>query len=198
MRKLDIPESTVYSSVELLTIEGCEQLFRYRLRAEEEGRTPDEKHPVHPGIVVAMVIEQMNISQADFARILGVSKALLNQVLHGGRSITLQMALSVEMVTEIPAHVLMRMQADYSLHEARMSILKANKEHIEEEHQQRMAEVAENFERFIKMLAQPYHGNTAAWWQSHQAYYPPRISEIADHIKGEIKYRQEHKKFETK
>jgi len=51
--------------------------------------------PVHPGEVLADVLEDIEMTQTRFAEILGVSRRSVNQIILGQRPITVDMAIRI-------------------------------------------------------------------------------------------------------
>lgn len=51
--------------------------------------------PSHPGEVIADTLETVNISQTQFAQMLGVSRRTVNQIIQGHRPITVDMAIRI-------------------------------------------------------------------------------------------------------
>ena len=69
---------------------------------------------VHPGEVVKDELEFRGISQRVFAKEIGVSPTLLNEVLNGKRAVTTEYSLLIEAALGIEADMLMRMQTVYN------------------------------------------------------------------------------------
>lgn len=70
-------------------------------------------HATHPGEIIFDEIEYLHISQKDFAERIGVSRTLVNLVLKGKRPVTTEFALLTEAAIDLPADMLLRMQARY-------------------------------------------------------------------------------------
>ncbi len=49
--------------------------------------------PVHPGVFLKEILDELGISQAEFARTVGVSPMRVSHVIKGARPITAEMAL---------------------------------------------------------------------------------------------------------
>ena len=78
------------------------------------------KNPCHPGEIVredVLVPLGLNVSQA--AKVLGVTRQALSNMLNGRTSLTAEMALRVEKAFGPKMEHLMRMQLNYDLAEAR-------------------------------------------------------------------------------
>jgi HTH-type transcriptional regulator/antitoxin HigA len=72
-----------------------------------------EHHPVPPPSpldAVRFVMEQKGMSQADLARMIGVSKSKISEVLHGKRPITLSLVKALKRHLGIPADILVAEQ----------------------------------------------------------------------------------------
>ena len=81
--------------------------------------TPFE--PTHPGELIKDELEAGNITQAKLAESIGVKPSLLNEIIKGKRGINTEMALLIEAALNIPADLLLNLQADYN-----MQITKSN------------------------------------------------------------------------
>ena len=51
--------------------------------------------PVHPGEVLADVLEDIEISQKAFAEMLGVSRRTINEIVQGRRPVSVDMAIRI-------------------------------------------------------------------------------------------------------
>ena len=49
--------------------------------------------PIHPGKFLLEILEELDISQAQFARAIGVSPMRVSHVVHGTRPVTAELAL---------------------------------------------------------------------------------------------------------
>ncbi len=87
------------------------------------------KTPCHPGEIIredVLAPLDLNISQA--AKVLGVTRQALSNMLNGRASLTAEMALRVEKAFGPKMEHLMRMQLNYDLAEARA---RADSVHVE-------------------------------------------------------------------
>lgn len=75
--------------------------------------------PAHPGALVAEVIETLEISKAEMARRLGVTRAALYNVLDARSALSADLAVRFEAATGTSADLLVRMQAGHDLWRAR-------------------------------------------------------------------------------
>lgn len=68
--------------------------------------------PLHPGAFIRLeVIEEFGLNVAAAARILGVRRATLSDLLNGNASLSPEMALRVEKAFGVSMDLLLRMQA---------------------------------------------------------------------------------------
>ena len=81
--------------------------------------TPFE--PTHPGELIKDELEACNITQAKLAESIGVKPSLLKEIIKGKRGVNTEMALLIEAALNIPADLLLNLQADYN-----MQITKSN------------------------------------------------------------------------
>lgn len=78
--------------------------------------------PSHPGAIVAEVIEAMEISKAEMARRLSITRAALYNVLEERSALSADLAVRFERATGTSAGLLVRMQADHDLWRARADL----------------------------------------------------------------------------
>ncbi len=77
------------------------------------------KHPFHPGeILLEEFLQPAGLTQADFARRLGWTKARLNELIKGKRGITADAALDLASALGTSAKVWLNLQATWDLDEA--------------------------------------------------------------------------------
>ena len=77
--------------------------------------------PVHPGELLKDELEYRHLSQKAVAKQLGLPYTAFNEMLNGKRPVTTDFALCMEAALGVPAHILVGMQADYSLQVAKQS-----------------------------------------------------------------------------
>ena len=77
------------------------------------------KDPAHPGRMVKAEIEYLNLSVAQAAEALGVTRSQLHRVVSGRSSLSAEMALRLEAVIGSTADHWLRMQAAYDAAEVR-------------------------------------------------------------------------------
>lgn len=76
-------------------------------------------YPTHPGDILKEELECRNISQRSFAKQVGMSYSVLNELLNGKRPLSPTMALMFETALGISADMLMNIQTRYNMQTAR-------------------------------------------------------------------------------
>jgi addiction module HigA family antidote len=80
------------------------------------------KHPPHPGLAVRYdCLEPLGLSVTEAARGLGVTRQTLNDLIHGHRGISPDMALRLDRAFGGGAETWVRLQAAYDLAQARQA-----------------------------------------------------------------------------
>lgn len=78
------------------------------------------KSPAHPGgFVKHEIIEPLELSVTDAARVLGITRPALSALLNERAHLSPEMALRIEKAFGVPMDTLMRMQNSYDIAEAR-------------------------------------------------------------------------------
>ena len=78
------------------------------------------KNPCHPGeIIREEVLAPLDLTVTQAAKVLGVTRQALSNMLNGSTSLTAEMALRVEKAFGPKMEHLMRMQLNYDLAQAR-------------------------------------------------------------------------------
>jgi len=77
------------------------------------------KNPVHPGTLAKANLDELNLSVAEAAKAMRVTRQQLHNVLQGRSAVTPQMALRFEKAFGGSADMWLRMQAAYDLAQAR-------------------------------------------------------------------------------
>lgn len=67
----------------------------------------------HPGEDLAEKLEEMQLSVSEFAQRAGLPANIIQDVIAGKESISADMAIAFEQVTQIPAHMWIDCQRDY-------------------------------------------------------------------------------------
>ena len=81
--------------------------------------TRQPKNPFHPGeMLLEEFLEPRGMSQAEFARQLGWTKARLNELIRGKRGITAESALDLAETLGTSAKLWMNLQSTYDLYRA--------------------------------------------------------------------------------
>ena len=69
---------------------------------------------IHPGEIIKDEIEYRGISQTVLAREIGMPVSVVNEILNGKRSVSMEFALLLEAALGIEADLWIRLQADYN------------------------------------------------------------------------------------
>ena len=70
--------------------------------------------PPHPGdFIRTEILDELHLSIARAAEILGVRRATLSELINGKASLSAEMALRIEKTFDVPMDTLLRMQAWY-------------------------------------------------------------------------------------
>jgi addiction module HigA family antidote len=76
--------------------------------------------PPHPGdFIKTEILDELDLSVARAAEILGVRRATLSDLIHGKASLSPEMALRIEKAFDVSMDVLLRMQAWYDIYTMR-------------------------------------------------------------------------------
>ena len=79
------------------------------------------KAPYSPGELILLCLNHINLTQAELGKALGMSRGMMNKIIHNQRGITTANAIILEQMLHVPAHVFLRLQADYQLYQFRHS-----------------------------------------------------------------------------
>jgi addiction module HigA family antidote len=78
------------------------------------------KNPAHPGgFVKSEIVEALELSVTDAARVLGVTRPALSALLNQRAALSSEMALRIEKAFGVSMDTLMRMQNSYDIAQAR-------------------------------------------------------------------------------
>lgn len=77
---------------------------------------------IHPGEFLAETLEELGLSQAAFARAIGVSPMRVSHVIKGARPVTAELALLFGRAFDQSPQYWLNLQADYDLKSAAASI----------------------------------------------------------------------------
>ena len=72
-------------------------------------------NPIHPGAVLADELKELNITQAEFARQIGVQPNRISQLIAGKRAMTAETALRLQERLGVEAVFWMNLQSIYEL-----------------------------------------------------------------------------------
>jgi addiction module HigA family antidote len=70
---------------------------------------------IHPGDYLAEILEELHISQASFARTIGVSPMRISLVIQGKRPVTAELALLFAKAFEQTSQYWLNLQAGYDI-----------------------------------------------------------------------------------
>ena len=71
--------------------------------------------PIHPGKFLLEILEELDISQSQFARAIGVSPMRVSHVVHGTRPVTAELALLFSRALDQSPQYWLNLQAAYDL-----------------------------------------------------------------------------------
>jgi len=77
---------------------------------------------IHPGEFLSETLEELGVSQATFARTLGVSPMRISHVIKGTRPVTAELALLFGRALDQSPQYWLNLQADYDLKTAEASM----------------------------------------------------------------------------
>ena len=99
---------------------------------------PDESvskigmQPPHPGdFIKTEILDELHLSVARAADILGVRRATLSDLIHGKASLSPEMALRIEKAFDVSMDMLLRMQAWYDSYTMRQRADEIHVQHYE-------------------------------------------------------------------
>ncbi|MFW5822645.1 MAG: helix-turn-helix transcriptional regulator [Tangfeifania sp.] len=78
----------------------------------------------HPSEIIKEEMEAQNIKQIDLVQASGYNKSFISLFLKGERSITLNLALALEKVLDVPAEFWVRLQKQYEMNECLIELKK--------------------------------------------------------------------------
>jgi antitoxin HigA-1 len=85
-------------------------------------RAKERLEPVHPGAFLAEGLGELGLSQADFARAIGVSPMRISHVVKGARPVTAELALLFGKAFEQSPQYWLNLQRQYDLERAEVSL----------------------------------------------------------------------------
>lgn len=78
--------------------------------------------PIHPGEDLTEILEDLNITQAQFAKVIGVSSSRVNRIINCRSSITPEMAVRIGHAFSQSAEFWLNLQQMYDLEVARATV----------------------------------------------------------------------------
>lgn len=78
--------------------------------------------PIHPGVFLKEILDELKVSQAAFARNLGVSTMRISHIVNGKRPVTAEMALLFGKAFGQTPQYWLNLQADYDLKTAEKAL----------------------------------------------------------------------------
>ena len=93
----------------------------YTTIAREELQMYDARF-IHPGEHLEEILEDLEITQSQFAKVIGVSKARVNRIINRRSPITAEMAMRIAKAFDQSAEFWMRLQLMYDLEVARATV----------------------------------------------------------------------------
>jgi addiction module HigA family antidote len=77
---------------------------------------------IHPGEFLAEILTELDMTQAQFARAIGVSPMRVSHIIHGARPVTAELALLFGRALSQSPQYWLNLQVDYDLKTAEMTI----------------------------------------------------------------------------
>ena len=81
----------------------------------------DDTEPIHPGVHLAEILDELEITQYRLATAIGVSPRRINEIVHGTRSISADTALRIGKALRFTPDFWLNLQKLYDLEKARDS-----------------------------------------------------------------------------
>lgn len=76
-----------------------------------------EREPIHPGeILKTEFLDEMNISQVQLSKDLGITFPAVNEIVHGKRGISIEMAFKLAKYFNMSPDFWLNMQLQYEMH----------------------------------------------------------------------------------
>ncbi len=77
-------------------------------------------HATHPGMLLQDEIEYRGIKQKDLASSMNIAATVLNEIIHGKRNLTADLALKLEKALDVDAITWMRLQVKFDIDSIRI------------------------------------------------------------------------------
>ncbi|MCC8368277.1 HigA family addiction module antidote protein [Xenorhabdus sp. PB61.4] len=87
-------------------------------------------NPAHPGEIIAEILIEMNVSLRQFAKAMEIAPSTASRLLSGQTSVTPEMALKLSIVIGSTPETWLKIQANYSLREAKKHINLSQLHHL--------------------------------------------------------------------
>lgn len=78
--------------------------------------------PAHPGEIIAEALEDLHVGLRQFARAMGIAPSSASRLVSGHAAVTPEMALKLAAVIGSTPEAWLKIQANYSLSQARKSV----------------------------------------------------------------------------
>ena len=137
----------VYDQADCLTLAYAKKRFKDQTIPDEE-----QIEPIIPGSIIKLALQAQHMTQKDCADILKMNPVMFNQIISGKRPITLDTALVLEEVLQVPAHIFMRLEADYELYQRRKALMTEARTEQEKETQRKLAKTKQMLEWAISHI----------------------------------------------
>jgi antitoxin HigA-1 len=85
-------------------------------------RARERRRPIHPGAFLAEGLGELHLSQAEFARAIGVSPMRISHVIKGSRPVTAELALLFARAFEQSPQYWLNLQWQYDLEVAEQAL----------------------------------------------------------------------------
>lgn len=77
-------------------------------------------HATHPGVLLQDELEHRELKQKDLANAMLIAPTVLNEIIHGKRNLTAELALKLEKALDIDAITWMRLQVKFDIDSLRI------------------------------------------------------------------------------
>lgn len=81
---------------------------------------------IHPGETISDILEERNLTQKELAQRAGVSETFLNEVIHGEKDISKELAMGLECALDVPRSFWLNLQANYDAEKKKLQIAAEN------------------------------------------------------------------------
>lgn len=84
----------------------------------------------HPGELIKDELKERNMTQKELSELTGIKPSVLSETINGKRSVSLNVAVALEKVLDIPAEFWMNLQTQYDLDSAQIAEREKQKETV--------------------------------------------------------------------